>query len=75
TPQRQPFQTTMKFVFTWCSRNQKGLKFKHKGELSEQRKEKGSQEQCPENLLSTNFHQRVPFSFQTKPFFYSVSSL
>ncbi|KAL2331409.1 hypothetical protein Fmac_018990 [Flemingia macrophylla] len=57
-----PFCTKMKPVFTWCSRNRKGLKFK----LKEQNKEKGRQEQYPENLISTNFHQTTTQDIRLK---------
>uniref|UniRef100_K7M2A6 Uncharacterized protein n=1 Tax=Glycine max TaxID=3847 RepID=K7M2A6_SOYBN len=74
TPKGKPFCTKTKSLFTWCSRNKKGLKFKLKGELKKQNKEKGSQQQCPENLISTNFHQTGPLQLPNQTLFFNNSS-
>ena len=70
TPKGKPFCTKTKSLFTWCSRNKKGLKFKLKGELKKQNKEKGSQQQCPQNLISSN---GSPLASKPNPFFNNSS--
>ncbi|WVZ00128.1 hypothetical protein V8G54_026197 [Vigna mungo] len=50
------------------------FEFKPKGELRKQSKEKGREEQCPENLLSTNFHQTGPLQLPNQTLFLLFSS-